>query len=89
MYGNKTKAQLVEIIQEKENEILDLKDELRLLEKCKKYDEITDEIKDVYDKLIAKGFKHADAMDIVQTMISAQQIPARPTPSYVAYRRYN
>lgn len=88
---NKTKAQLIELIQQKENEILDLKDELRELKKCKKYENITDEIKDVHDKLIDRGFTDAAANDIVMTMISAQQIPARPTfptryGQYVSYR---
>lgn len=88
MYNNKTKAELLEIIKEKENEILDLKDDLRALEKCIKYENITDEIKDVYDKLCCRGFAGNDALDIVQTMIASGQIPARPTGPNVSYRRY-
>ncbi len=85
--ANKTKAQLIEIIQEKENEILNLKEDLRLLEKCKKYDDLTDEIKDVYDRLTSKGFKSQEALDIVNTMIYAGQIRTEtaryPRVSYV------
>ena len=89
MYNNKTKTQLLEIIKQKEDEILDLKDDLRALENCTIYENITDEIKDVYDKLCTKGFKSSESLEIVQTMISSGQIPARqPYRPGVSYRNY-
>lgn len=89
MYNNKTKTELLEIIKQKEDEILDLKNDLQLLEKCKRYDDITGEIKDVYDKLVDKGFKYNEALEIVQTMIASGEIPAKSVRyrnSYVSYR---
>ena len=88
MYNNKTKAQLIEIIQQKENEIIDLKEDLRKLEKCEMYDDITDEIKAVYDKLVAKGFAGAEALEITQTMIYSNKIPVNVYGSRVSYRPY-
>ena len=78
MYNNKTKTELLEIIKQKEDEILDLKNDLQILEKCKRYDDITDEIKDVYDKLVNKGFKYNEALEIIQTMSASGEIPAKP-----------
>ena len=82
---NKTKAELLEIIAQKENEILDLKEDLRKLEKCKRYEDITDEIKDVYDKLNSKGFKTNESLEIVQTMLMSGHMPSRREG--VSYRR--
>jgi hypothetical protein len=87
MYNNKTKAQLIEIIQQKEDEIIELKDDLRKLEKCEIYDDITDEIKAVYDKLVAKGFADTEALEITQTMISVNKIPYNAY-NRVSYRPY-
>lgn len=84
---NKTKAELLEIITQKEQEILDLKEDLRQLEKCKMYEDLTDEIRDVYEKLTSKGFKSSEALDITQTMISSGQLPPRYTRiGYISYR---
>lgn len=81
-----TKKELVEIIAKKENEILDLKEELRQLEKCQKYDDLTDEIRAVYLKLEDRGFEDVEALTIVQTLIYAGNIPDRSRPGYVNYR---
>lgn len=89
-YDNKRKVELVEIIKNKEDEILELKEELRLLEKCKKYEDITDEIDDVYEKLKNKGFDHAESLELVHTMMSSGLIPAKTQypyrGGYVHYR---
>jgi flagellar motility protein MotE (MotC chaperone) len=85
--SNQTKAQLVEIIEEKEKEILDLKEDLRLLEKCEKYDDLTDEIKGVFDKLRNKDFSREESLNIVETMLASGHIP--PNQYYRApYRGY-
>lgn len=84
---NKTKAELVEIIKQKENEIIDLKNDLRVLEKCERYDDITDEIRSVFSKLIDKGFKSNEALELVQTMIASGEIRSQPMRrSFVSYR---
>lgn len=86
---NKTKAELLEIIKQKENDILDLKEDLRQLEKCRKYDDVTDEIKDVYDKLMKRSFKSSEALEIVKTMITVGDIRKEKVyrNAYVSYRR--
>lgn len=78
----KTKAELLEIIKDKETEILDLKEELRQLEKCEKYENITDEIRGAYDMLTNKGFTEAAALELVETMLTSGNIPARTTPRF-------
>ena len=83
-----TKKELVEIIEKKENEILDLKEALRQLEKCQKYDDLTDEIRAVYMKLEDRGFEDAEALEIVQTLIYAGNIPDKSRTGYVSYRNY-
>lgn len=86
--NNKTKAELLEIINHKENEILDLKEELRQLEKCKKYEDAADEIKGMYDNLVNKGFNEGESLDLVHTMITAGYIPdrSRMRQNYYSYR---
>lgn len=92
MLERKTKAELLEIIEKKESEILDLKGELRQLEKCQKYDDITDEIQAVYMKLEDRGFNDADSMELTLAMINNGLIPARETRrvtySYPSYQNY-
>ena len=85
---NKTKSELLEIIKQKEDEIIDLKNNIQQLEKCKRYDDVTDEIKDVYDKLVSKGFKSDEAIEITQTMISSGHIDHRAIPGYRPYVSY-
>lgn len=89
-YAGKTKAELIELIEERNDrisnlndEILDLKNDLKELKTCKKYENTADEIKDMFDKLVERNFTIFDAADIVKTMISAGQIPAKRT-----YNRY-
>lgn len=72
--NGKTKAELINILELKETEIFELKEELRKLEKCEKYDHITDEIASVYDKLIKKGFDNASALELTQTMLMSGNI---------------
>lgn len=85
---NKTKSELLEIIKQKEDEIIDLKNDIQQLEKCKRYDDVTDEIKDIYDKLVSKGFKSDEAIEITQTMISSGHIDRRAIPVYRPYVSY-
>lgn len=86
--NGKTKAELMEIIAQKENEIIDLKEDLRQLEKCEKYDDLTDEIRGVFDKLGAKGFTGDAALDLVKTMLMSGNIPADRYPGRSHARYY-
>lgn len=72
--ANKTKSELLEIIKQKEDEIKTLNEDIASLNMYKKYEDLTDEIKDVYDKLISKGFKSDEALEITETMISSGHI---------------
>ena len=87
-YNNKTKADLVEIIKQKEDEILELKGELRELEKCQRYEDISDEIRDMYIKLVNKGFANDAALSIVNTMISSRELPVKSIYRY-SYASYS
>ena len=47
------------------------------------YNDIVDKIKGMYDKLVDKGFKSTEAIEIVETMISSGIInERRPSVSY-------
>lgn len=85
---SKTKAELLELIQQKEQEIVTLKNDIQALEKCKRYEDITDEVTDVYKKFRDKEFTREESMDLVVSLINNGQIPAR-IPVRVEYRRYN
>ena len=85
---SKTKAQLLELIEKKEQEIRSLNDEIRSLEKCKRYEDITDEIKDVYDKFLDKGFADDECMTLIVALINEGQIPARMPARRVTYPNY-
>ena len=90
-FSNKTKAQLIEIIEAKENELLDLREDLRQLEKCKKYEDAADEIRSMYENLMERGFDDEAALKIVRTMIESNHLPerrygSRSSVSYQSYR---
>lgn len=83
----KTKAELVEIILLKNQEISKLNEEICALERCKRYEDITDEIKDVYDKFRDKDFTREEAFDLTNALICQGQIPAPiRRVGYVNYR---
>ena len=80
---NMTKKELLEVIDNKEEEIGTLRERLASIEELEIYNDIADKVKGMYDKLVDKGFKSTEAIEIVETMISSGIInERRPSVSY-------
>ena len=75
----KTKAMLEEELEQKKNEIEDLKKELEKTEKHKQYDDAAGELKAIYDSLVNIGFSEDQAFMLLNTMINNQKAA---TPNY-------
>ena len=75
-----TKKELLEVIDNKEEEIGTLRERLASIEELEIYNDIADKVKGMYDKLVNKGFKNSEAIDIVETMISSGIINERRPP---------
>ena len=89
---NMTKKELLEVIDNKEEEIGTLKERLASIEELEIYNDIADKVKGMYDKLVNKGFKNSEAIEIIETMISSGIINERRPPvsypgRYSYYRR--
>lgn len=76
---NKTKAMLEEELEQKKNEIEDLKKELAKAEKYKQYDDMAGEIKAVYDSFVNAGFDEDQAYEILIILLQNQKAA---TPNY-------
>ena len=87
---NMTKKELLEVIDNKEEELGTLRERLVSVEELETYNDIADKVKGMYDKLVDKGFKSTEAIEIVETMISSGIInERRPIVSYpVRYPHY-
>lgn len=80
---NMTKKELLEVIDNKEEELGTLRERLASVEELEAYNDIADKVKGMYDKLVDKGFKSTEAIEIVETMISSGVInERRPSVSY-------
>ena len=80
---NMTKKELLEVIDNKEEEIGTLRERLASIEELEIYNDIADKVKGMYDKLVNKGFKNSEAIEIIETMISSGIInERRPSVSY-------
>ena len=80
---NMTKKELLEVIANKEEELGTLRERLASVEELETYNDIADKVKGMYDKLVDKGFKSTEAIEIVETMISSGIInERRPSVSY-------
>ena len=80
---NMTKKELLEVIDNKEEELGTLRERLASVEELEAYNDIADKVKGMYDKLVDKGFKSTEAIEIVETMISSGIInERRPSVSY-------
>lgn len=80
---NMTKKELLEVIDNKEEELGTLRERLASVEELEVYNDIADKVKGMYDKLVNKGFKNSEAIEIVETMISSGIInERRPSVSY-------
>ena len=80
---NMTKKELLEVIDNKEEELGTLRERLASVEELETYNDIADKVKGMYDKLVDKGFKSTEAIEIVETLISSGIInERRPSVSY-------
>ena len=80
---NMTKKELLEVIDNKEEELGTIRERLASVEELETYNDIADKVKGMYDKLVDKGFKSTEAIEIVETMISSGIInERRPSVSY-------
>ena len=80
---NMTKKELLEVIDNKEEELGTLRERLASVEELETYNDIADKVKGMYDKLVDKGFRSTEAIEIVETMISSGIInERRPSVSY-------
>lgn len=71
-----TKAQLLELIQNKEQEITTLKAEIQAFEKWERYNDITEEITSVY-KRFHGNFTREESLELTLALINTNQVPAR------------
>ena len=85
---NMTKKELLEVIDNKEEELGTLRERLASVEELEVYDDIADKVKGMYDKLVNKGFKSSEAIEIVETMISSGIINERRQPVSYPGRYY-
>lgn len=67
--AEKTKAMLFEEIQQKNDEIKDLKKDLARLEKYKQYEDSADEIRAIYNSYVNVGFSEDQAFQMLLRMI--------------------
>ena len=75
----KTKAMLEEELDQKKNEIEELKKELVKVEKYKQYDDMAGEIKAIYDSFVNAGFNEDQAYEIMIILLQNQKAA---TPNY-------
>ena len=88
---NMTKKELLEVIDNKEKELVTLRERLVSVEELEVYNDVADKVKGMYDNLVNKGFKSSEAIEIVETMINSGLInEKRPSVSYpVRYSYYH
>ena len=75
----KTKAMLEEELEQKRAEIEELKKELVKVEKYKQYDDMSCEIKAIYDSFVNAGFNEDQAYEILIILLQNQKAA---TPNY-------
>lgn len=79
MLERKTKAELMELIDQKNEEIVELKEEVNKLEKYKQYDDMADEVKAIHDSFIHAGFTENQAFILLGQFINASgNMAAKP-----------
>lgn len=75
--ATKTKNELLEEIEQKNDEIEVLKADIEKLEKYRKYDEMADEIRAINDCFVRSGFTEQQAFELVKGALVAAA--GRPT----------
>lgn len=83
--ATKTKNELMEEIEQKNEEIRVLDAEVKRLEKYKAYDQSAEEIKGVMDSYIRAGFSEEQAFTLVQILLTAN-LP-KPNTSNIYFGR--
>lgn len=73
----KTKNELLEEIEQKNEEIEVLKVDIEKLEKYRKYDEMADEVKAINDSFVRSGFTEQQAFELTRDAVTAAV--GRPT----------
>lgn len=73
--ANKTKAELMEEVKTKNDEIKALKAEIEKLDRYKQYQNCTDEIAALRDSFVESGFTKTEAFTMVQTMLKLASNP--------------
>lgn len=73
----KTKNELLEEIEQKNEEIEVLKLDIEKLEKYRKYDEMADEVKAINDSFVRSGFTGQQAFELTRDVVTA--VAGRPT----------
>lgn len=68
--ATKTKTELLEEIKTKNEEIQDLKNEVKKLERFKQYEAMTDEMAALRDSFVNSGFTKEEAFELVKNIIS-------------------
>lgn len=79
----KTKAMLEEELEQKKNEIDELKRELVKVEKYKQYDDMAGEIKAIYDSFVNAGFDRDQAYEILIILLQNQKAASNSWESYL------
>ncbi len=75
---SKTKEELLkEELELKNNEVKDLKEELKRLEKYKQYDDMADEMKGMQDSFVRAGFSEDQAFMMLMKMVETAAVMAR------------
>ena len=80
----KTKAMLEEELDQKKNEIEELKKELVKVEKYKQYDDMAGEIKAIYDSFVNAGFNRDQAYEILIILLQNQKAASNSWESYLS-----
>ena len=80
----KTKAMLEEELDQKKNEIEELKKELVKVEKYKQYDDMAGEIKAIYDSFVNAGFNNDQAYEILIILLQNQKAASNSWESYLS-----
>jgi uncharacterized protein YydD (DUF2326 family) len=75
--ATKTKAMLLEEIQQKNEEINELKKDLENLKKYEAYNEAASELKAMHDSFLAAGFNSEQAFKLVVELIKTSGVVAK------------
>lgn len=67
----KTKAELLEELEQANQNVRDLKNEIKNLERYKQYEDMADEIKALHTAFMNSGFTNEQAFDLLKTMTQA------------------